>query len=555
MDVPKACKDTIGRHDKRGQGRLLRTDALRLLRALKVRFSDQDLFRLFDVVDNKGDDSVSYEAFIDWIFSDGPAGDASTAGQQQPQQQAAGQPAVPSKASAAEIPQPLLTDVYDIDDSETLGEGTFGAVSKAVNKQTKAVRALKTCAKERCSNVDDLWTEVRLMEGLDHPHILKLYGTFEDHRNVYILTELCAGGELFDRIADEYSFTEMTASHVMLQLFRGVQYLHFRQIMHRDLKPENLLLTSTEAVDKSTIKIIDFGTATRFEPGERCHDLVGTLGYVSPQILMKDYTEIADLFACGAILYMMLCGSSMFPGTDDEELKMLTMECSYDFDDPDWDIVSDDAKALIEGLVAYEEEERFTVSKALGHVWIKNNAPKRRATMNLTVIDNLRKFKSMSKFKKAVMQVMVHEIGDDEVKGLRDTFLALDTDGDGKLTVKELQEGIRSKVTTMPVDLEEVVAAVDMNGNNSIDYTEFIAAALDARQYHQKDVCWAAFRRFDKDGNGKISKEELMEVFADPSVAALVGPDAVKGSIALVDADGNGEIDFAEFMKVMQAEP
>ena len=92
---------------------------------------------------------------------------------------------------------------------------------------------------------------------MDHPNILKLYEYFEDEKNFYIITEMCKGGELFDKIVEKEFFTEPEAAHPFKQILQGVNYCHSKNIVHRDLKPENFLY-ETKA-DDSDIKIIDFG--------------------------------------------------------------------------------------------------------------------------------------------------------------------------------------------------------------------------------------------------------------------------------------------------------
>lgn len=104
------------------------------------------------------------------------------------------------------------------------------------------------------------------MAQLDHPHILKLYEYFEDDKNYYIITELCTGGELFDKIIEKEFYTEQEAAHVFRQFMLGINYCHANGIVHRDLKPENFLYETKEP--NSDIKIIDFGLSKIFRPGQ-----------------------------------------------------------------------------------------------------------------------------------------------------------------------------------------------------------------------------------------------------------------------------------------------
>lgn len=128
--------------------------------------------------------------------------------------------------------------------------------------------------------------EMAIMKLLDHPNIVRLYETFEDQRNVYLILELCTGGELFDRIVADGKFTEQAAASCIQQMLRAINYMHQNYIMHRDLKPENWLLASAEVkTEKMDLKLIDFGLSKRFASGEYASTKAGTPYYVAPEVL------------------------------------------------------------------------------------------------------------------------------------------------------------------------------------------------------------------------------------------------------------------------------
>lgn len=107
-----------------------------------------------------------------------------------------------------------------------------------------------------------LETEVENLKKLDHPNILKVYEFYQDKDFLYIVTELCIGGELFDRIIESRSFSEHTSGQIMKQLLSAIKYCHRHGIVHRDLKPENIIFESKTR--ESTLKIIDFGAAREY---------------------------------------------------------------------------------------------------------------------------------------------------------------------------------------------------------------------------------------------------------------------------------------------------
>lgn len=457
-----------------------------------------------------------------------------------------------TRALQAEEVKTKITDLYDCE-KKKLGAGAFGSVCKVVSKSTKLTRAMKTCPKPMVKNVDVIWKEVAFMKRLDHPNIIKIYDTFEDARNVYLIMEICTGGELFDRILEMTNFTEGQAAVIMQQALRGVFYMHSKRIVHRDLKPENFLLTTKEPVEKTILKIIDFGLAHDFAPaGEFLRTRTGSAYYVAPQVLDGKYTEAADMWSFGVILYVLLCGYPPFEGETDPEIFAKVKTGEFEFKPEEWSAVSDDAKDLIRQMLSFDEKVRHTAGQALKHTWMEQKAPKAQMQRRGSFVKNLRAFQSQNKFKKAALQVIANQMSEQQIKSLRETFIALDANGDGLLTIAELRDGIgKLGLEQVPTDLQQIMEHVDANSSGCIDYTEFISASMDKKTYLQEDVCWAAFRIFDKNGDGKICKEEIAAVLADGELK-----DMVAGDLAQImqdcDADGDGEIDFQEFMAMMK---
>merc|ERR1719343_1469717 len=128
-----------------------------------------------------------------------------------------------------------IHDFYDMD-KKKLGEGSYGSVCKAKNKSSGSIRAVKSISKSQMKNIERFKQEIAIMKLMDHPNIIKLYETFEDHRNIYLVMELCVGGELFDRIIEAGHFTEADASNLMQQIIRAIYYMHESHVCHRDLK-------------------------------------------------------------------------------------------------------------------------------------------------------------------------------------------------------------------------------------------------------------------------------------------------------------------------------
>jgi len=446
-----------------------------------------------------------------------------------------------------------LTDFYECE-SKKLGQGSYGSVSKAVNKSTRAQRAVKSISKAHVKNIDRFKQEIAIMKIMDHPNIIKLYESFEDHRNIYLVMELATGGELFDRIIEAGHFTEVQAAIIMQQIFRPIFYMHENSVCHRDLKPENFLFSTKEGIEKTNLKIIDFGLSCKFEKDQVLTTKAGTPYYVAPQVLAGKYDNACDIWSCGVIMYVLLCGYPPFYGDTDADVLQKVRLGNFTFTAADWKGVSEDAKDLIRKTLKMNPRDRYTAEQCLAHVWVKNKAPKAaNVPLEGGTINNMRSFRSQNKLKKAAMHVIAQSLGDSDLKNLKSLFMSLDKNGDGSLTVAELKQGLeQAGIADKADDLQEILKHIDADGSGQVDYTEFLAAAMDKKVYLKEETVWAAFRVFDRDGDGKITQAELKQVLSAGNMDEIATATQIQELMKDVDQNGDGEIDFKEFMEMMK---
>jgi calcium/calmodulin-dependent protein kinase I len=133
--------------------------------------------------------------------------------------------------------------------------------------------------------------------------VLKIYEIFDEDDCIYLVLELLAGGELFDRIVDKESYSEKEAADTVRPIVDAIRYCHDLGIIHRDLKPENLLYASED--EEAIIKVTDFGLA-RFVQNELATTACGTPNYVAPEIIAgHGYGKEVDIWSIGVIIYIM----------------------------------------------------------------------------------------------------------------------------------------------------------------------------------------------------------------------------------------------------------
>jgi calcium-dependent protein kinase len=155
-----------------------------------------------------------------------------------------------------------LLQRYHINPKE-LGHGHYGVVRKCMDRETNEWYAIKSIRKAKVSKIEVLKREIEILKEVKHPNIIELIDVFEDSKYLHLVTELCTGGELFDRIiaktqSAEGHFSEHDAAQLVCDILDAIQYCHdVKGIVHRDLKPENFLYLTEE--EDAPIKIIDFG--------------------------------------------------------------------------------------------------------------------------------------------------------------------------------------------------------------------------------------------------------------------------------------------------------
>lgn len=211
-----------------------------------------------------------------------------------------------------------------------------------------------------------------------HKNILTLVDYFETPNNLYLVTDIARGNELFYRIYQKGSFCESDAAIIVRSIVSGVEYLHSHNIVHRDLKPENLLF-HTPAED-SDLVIADFGLS-RIIDEERFRMLMttcGTPGYMAPEVLRKSgHGKPVDLWAVGVICYFLLCGYTPFDrDTSFEELQAI-VDCDYAFEPEEyWRDVTNDARDFISQCLQLDTEKRLTAAQCLLHPFLAKRKDK-----------------------------------------------------------------------------------------------------------------------------------------------------------------------------------
>lgn len=179
--------------------------------------------------------------------------------------------------------------------------------------------AVKVLNKSKMSENDlkHVMDEVDLLKKVDHPNIVEYFETYDDKSYIYLVMELCTGGELFDS-SEEYlksgkAYSEKRAAEVIMKCLQALQHCHALGITHRDIKPENIMFGKDEEV-----RLVDFGLAK--DTTHHMKSYAGTPYFMAPEVLNGNYTHKCDIWSLACVLYMLMAGDLPFTGTSRNEV-------------------------------------------------------------------------------------------------------------------------------------------------------------------------------------------------------------------------------------------
>ena len=433
-----------------------------------------------------------------------------------------------------------------------IGRGHFGTVKKAKSRDSRDANeyAIKSILKTKIEcRIDLLERELQVLMTVDHPNIVKFYEVFEDSRYIHIVMELCSGGELFEQLVSKGRYSEAQAAKIMYSVLHAVTHLHSLEIAHRDLKPENIMLSSP--AEDSDIKIIDFGLAKKFLEGEeQKNTLIGSSYYVAPEVLKRDYGISCDVWSCGVILFMLLSGKPPFNGEDEISIFRSIMKSEFSIQGPEWELISPEAKEFICLLLNPDAQLRITAQQSLDHPWLSKRLEEDSMKVERKVLKRLRHHLHFNKIIKATMNFLIRSLKQSDIDELNLVFKKLDKDHTGFITLTELGQGLNEAGIDIEGDDLQGLLIKAHNYSGKINYSEFLAITMDLKHMEISDGLWLAFKFFDSENRGFITKENFFT-----SLKRNGWEITMKEVDEMIEECGFGKLDklfFEQFCRVFQ---
>ncbi|MQL80906.1 hypothetical protein Taro_013378 [Colocasia esculenta] len=472
-----------------------------------------------------------------------------------PKKQPPQEPSRPKPAPAADtiLGKPFEDVKAHYTLGKELGRGQFGVTYLCTDNATGLQYACKSISKRKLVNKndrEDIKREIQIMQHLSgQANIVEFRGAYEDRHSVHLVMELCAGGELFDRIIAKGHYSERAAATICRSIVNVVHICNFMGVMHRDLKPENFLLATKS--EGAMLKATDFGLSVYIEEGKVYRDIVGSAYYVAPEVLRRNYGKEIDVWSAGVILYILLSGVPPFWAETEKGIFDAVLQGEIDFESDPWPSISSSAKDLVRKMLTQDPRRRITSAQVLEHPWIRVDGDASDKPIDSAVLSRMKQFRAMNKLKKMALKVIAETLSEEEIKGLKQMFANMDTDNSGTITYEELKSGLaRLGSRLSEAEVKQLMDAADVDGNGTIDYIEFITATMHRHKLEREENLYRAFQYFDKDNSGFITKDELESAMEEHGIGDAT---SIKEIISEVDSDNDGRINYQEFCAMMRS--
>ncbi|KAI4363971.1 hypothetical protein MLD38_020120 [Melastoma candidum] len=439
---------------------------------------------------------------------------------------------------------------------EEIGRGHFGYTCSAKAKkgsikgQEVAVKVIPKSKMTTAIAIEDVRREVKILRALTgHGNLVQIHDAYEDDDNVYIVMELCKGGELLDRILSRGGkYSEEDARLVIVQILSAVSYCHLQGVVHRDLKPENFLFTTKD--ENSPLKAIDFGLSDYVKLDERLNDIVGSAYYVSPEVLHRAYGTEADVWSIGVIAYILLCGSRPFWARTESGIFRSVLKADPGYDESPWPSLSPEAKDFAKRLLNKDYRKRPTAAQALCHPWLVGHHEV-KIPLDMIVYRLVKAYIWSSSLRKAALRALAKTLTADQLAYLKEQFTVLGPNKSGYISMQNFKTAI-TRCSTEAMKHSRTLEYAHTLSNfqyGRFDFEEFCAAALSVHQL-EGTATWeeharGGFELFEKQGNRPIRIEELAsELGLNTSVSVhVVLQDWIRHS--------DGKLSFFGFIRLL----
>ena len=383
-----------------------------------------------------------------------------------------------------------------------IGNGAFGKVRLYRDIYYKnMLYAIKTLKKEGIPQqlYKCLKAEVQILSELDHPNIVKYYGTFEDLYHLHIVMEYLKGDNLNKIIIlkDYNELDEEEMCQIIYQLLKALLFIHNKNIVHRDIKPENIVFGKKS--DYSTLKLIDFGLATNTKNTKK--NSCGSPYYMAPEIIEGNFSKKTDIWSVGVIVYLMFTGKHPYTTGKDgkEDLFENILKKNYNVAILNNSEYSEEGKDFVLKTLVKNENERMSTEECLEHPWIKNYLSNKDNSKLITanLVKVLISFGKKSLLQKELLYFISKITHEDEIKRQKEIFNYIDIHNEGTIRAEEIKIAFESNGIQVSEDeINKIWNALNFHRDGKVTYSEFLAGILPIKLFEDEEKLSELFNYF-----------------------------------------------------------
>lgn len=414
--------------------------------------------------------------------------------------------------------------------------------------------------------------KIKMLAGLDHPNIIKIFKIIEDEDYIYVIHDYCPGKDLFSFLLENKDkITEELIRQVLQQVLTGLSYLHQNNILHKNLRPSTVLVYSYDfSVPEVQIKISDFVSFSEYyTKGELTYKSFGgkisSPLFLAPEFLEDKYDNKVDIWSAGMIAYILLTGNPPFQGKDHEVLYSVShKKVKYP------STLNEYKKHFLEKMLCLDPNDRAEASVLLKDDYFitpveeitkgsvsgynqENNDPNSPNNYEIaSVMNNMANFTIGHNFRRSVLSFVVSKkLYEEKNSMLRKVFDSLDVDHNGTIDSKEIFKEYRKLFPGTTREqwkkIQKFIENSDINKDGKISYGEFLTVMTLSTKELSKDTLQSIFNHYDVNKTGFIDAGDIKELFEDTNITDK----EIHDMLDEIDKNNDRKISFEEFYKIM----
>eukprot|EP00927_Polykrikos_kofoidii_P014648 TRINITY_DN16458_c0_g2_i1.p1 TRINITY_DN16458_c0_g2~~TRINITY_DN16458_c0_g2_i1.p1 ORF type:complete len:909 (-),score=109.02 TRINITY_DN16458_c0_g2_i1:23-2749(-) len=471
---------------------------------------------------------------------------------------------------------------------EQVGSGNFGKVRLAMHRTSGFERVMKTVHLQSeetpdGNHLDKTLGEINILAHLDHPHILRVYESFHAGNDVHIVTDVCAGGDLFDIVrenaVDGKHCPEPLTIRIFTQVLQAVAHCHDRGVMHKDLKFENIMLqkrlTRDSLPEDVHIVVIDMGLSELFgeQHGrpDRSSAACGTLVTMAPEVIVHDFTCKCDVWSVGCMIFAMLNSQprrstnldgavliDQFPfavqASEDDPIGLhcLLQSQSHGPDMGQLAGATQNAVSAVRAMLSFDESDRPGAYACLQMPWFKHASDLSSHRLSQAQVQVLveRSRRELRTFSNALIAKAASQLPSARLSPFVEQFKAIDVTGRGHITRAEMKQTLH-QLRVPRQEGERVADAMDLSKTGCINWSEFVAALLPTAEQLLFEGVGAVFSQLDLNDDGMVAVQGLAEAVLWKGCDPALSKCAAKVLRKEIDHPGCDNLNLSQIKKLV----